>query len=87
MASGYIDHYEFIKVSHLPSTPDIAPSDFYHFGNLKIKLAKCHETKREELFRNVQAILSSISENKPFNVFKEWMRRLQQVIDSGGEDI
>jgi hypothetical protein len=87
MASRYITDNGFVKMPHPPYSPDIAPSDFYLFGNIKTKLAKCHGTTREELFRNVQAILSSIPDSELFNVFKEWMRRLQQVIDSGGEYI
>jgi hypothetical protein len=87
LSSDYIDHHKFIKILHPPYSPNIAPSDFYLFGKPKNKLAKCHGTTKEELFQKVEAILNSCSEKELMYVFKNWMGRLGQVIETGGEYI
>jgi hypothetical protein len=82
-----IDRYKLVRVPHLPSSPDFAPSDFYLFGCLQGRLAKCHGTTKEGLFQNVSKILDSVSEEEFVRVFLDWMRRLEHVISTGGESI
>jgi hypothetical protein len=67
-------------VPHYRYSADLAPSDFYLFGYLKGRLAKCQGTKKEELFRNVTEIPDSISEEEFIQVFLNWIRRLEQGI-------
>jgi hypothetical protein len=83
----YIDQQKFVRLPHPPYSPDLAPSDFYLFGNMKQRLVKCHGTTKEELFQNVNEILESISEDELVHVFLNWMTKLGQVIDMGGEYI
>ena len=83
----YIDRHKFVRVSHPPYPPDLAPSDFYRFGCLNGKLAKCHGTTKDDRFRNVTDNLDSISEKELTQVFLNWMRRLEKVISIGGEYI
>jgi hypothetical protein len=63
----------------------LTPSDFYLFGYRKGRLAKCHGTTKEELFRDGTEILDSISEEEFVRVFLDWMRRFEQVISAGRE--
>jgi hypothetical protein len=42
---------------------------------------------KEELFWNVDEILNSSSEDELVQVFRHWMSRLDQVIDTSGEYI
>jgi hypothetical protein len=48
----YIDRHRLVRVPHPPSSPDLAPSDFYLFGYLKGRLAKCHGTTKEHRRRS-----------------------------------
>jgi hypothetical protein len=81
----YIDRHRLVRVPHPPHSPDLAPSDFYLFGYLKGRLAKCHGTTKEDPSRIVTEILNSISEEELVRVFLDWMRRLEQVINTGSE--
>jgi hypothetical protein len=83
----YIDPHKFVRVPHLPYSPDLAPSDFCLFECLKERLARCHATTKEDLFPNVTEILNSISEEESVQVFLNEMRRLEQVISTAGEYI
>jgi hypothetical protein len=65
----------------------LVPSDFYLFGYLKGRLALCHERTKEDLLRKVTEILNSISEEELVRVFLDWMKRSEQVINTGGEYI
>jgi histone-lysine N-methyltransferase SETMAR len=60
----YIDRHTLVRVPHSPYSPDLAPSDFFLFGHLKGRPAKCQGTTKEDLFRNVTEILNSISEEE-----------------------
>jgi hypothetical protein len=43
-----------------PYSPDITPSDFYLFDNVKQRLQTCQNRSFEELQENVDEILDSI---------------------------
>jgi hypothetical protein len=44
-----IDHHKFVRLPDPPYSPDLVPSDFYLFGTLKRRLAKCHGTMKKAL--------------------------------------
>jgi hypothetical protein len=69
----YIDRYKFVRVSHPPYSPNLAPTDFYLFGAPKERLAKCYGRTTEELFRNDTEILDPIAEEELFQIFPNWM--------------
>jgi hypothetical protein len=54
---------------------------------LKEKLKSCQSRTFDELKEHVDAIFRSIPETELISVFEKWLRRLQKVIDSGGEYI
>jgi histone-lysine N-methyltransferase SETMAR len=70
-----------------PYSPDIAPSDFFLFGYTKDKLKGLTFASENDLFEEIKNILSKISIDTLHSVFHEWLRRLQKVIDSGGDYI
>jgi hypothetical protein len=78
---------QFIRLSHLPYSLDVASFDFYLSEMLKEKLKNCTVRTFDELRQEGDAILRSISEAELISVFETWLRRLQQVIDGGGENI
>ena len=73
------------RMEHPPYSPDLAPSDFFLFGFLKTNLEGKHFDSAEELLDWVKNFLNSIDIEMLRNVYIEWVLRLQQCIDSGGE--
>jgi hypothetical protein len=53
----------------------------------KKKLKNCRARPFDELKQEVDSILTSIPEVHLISVFQTWLRRLQQVIESGREYI
>ena len=75
------------KVPHPPYSPDIAPSDFFLFGYTKDKLQGCSFNTREELLDAIRQIWDEIQKETLREVFLEWEKRLQKVIDTDGNYI
>jgi hypothetical protein len=75
------------RLPHPAYSPDIAPSDFYLFGNVKRKLEGLAAETPEELFDNVISILLEIPIGELKRVFDEWIRRVQAVINANGDYI
>jgi hypothetical protein len=86
-ATEFIDGKKFIQLPHPPYSSNVTLSDFYLFGILKEKLKNCTARTFDELKQEVDSILRSIPEAELMSVFQKWFRRLQQVIDRGGEYI
>ena len=61
-------------VSHPPYSPDLAPSDFFLFPKLKMKL-KGRRFQTEEIQAESQAVLNTLRENDFQESFKNWQRR------------
>lgn len=81
----YLETHRMKKVPHPPFSPDIAPSDFYLFGYVKNRLQGLHFDSMESLLENVVEILSEITKDTLKKVFKDWMDRLQKIINNNGE--
>lgn len=75
----------FSLIEWPPYSPDIAPSDFYHFRNLKSWLRGQKFSTREELERDVSAYF----ESKPTSYYERGIyqlpQRMREVIKLGGE--
>jgi hypothetical protein len=50
-------------------------------------LPKCYKMMKEELFKKITEISNSISEEVLVQMFRNWMTRLGQVINTSGEYI
>jgi len=72
------------RVVQPPSSPDIAPSDFFLFGYLKEILKGSKFETPEELKNGIDEILISIPPGLLNSVFLKWEVRLQMVIDANG---
>jgi hypothetical protein len=73
------------QASHSRYSPDLAPSDFFFFGDVKGKLiGYCTETPSELLVR-IRVILAEIPQETLNAVFLEWMKRLQKCVQVDGE--
>jgi hypothetical protein len=73
------------QARHPPSSPDLAPSDFFLFGYVKRKLMRYHAESPPELLIPIRVILSEIPRETLNAVFLEWMERLQKCIDTNVE--
>jgi hypothetical protein len=68
-----------------PYSPDLAPSDFFLFGDVKRALQGSEVQTVEELLAAVVGILHAIPTETLISTFHEWIRRLQTCIDTDGE--
>jgi hypothetical protein len=68
-----------------PFSPDLAPSDFYLFGNVKKKMCGATHTCREDAIATFSSVLDGISLQERLDAFVQWMKRLETVIEKGGQ--
>jgi hypothetical protein len=79
MSKDYIGFNRMKQVPHSPSSPDLAPSDFFLFGHLKGKLMRYRVETPSELLVRIRVILTEIPRETLNAVFLEWMERLQNA--------
>jgi hypothetical protein len=63
--------------THPPYSPDMAPSDFYLFGHVKILMSGESFETGEDLSLAIQVILASLEKSTLSRVFLEWITRLE----------
>jgi hypothetical protein len=68
-----------------PYSPDLAPSDFFLFGDVKERLMGYRTKTPSELLVRIRVILAEIPRETSSAVFLEWMERLQKCVQVGGE--
>jgi histone-lysine N-methyltransferase SETMAR len=81
----YIDANRMTQALHPRYSPDIAPSNFFLFGNVKRHLSGCCFNDSDGLLTVVQEILDGFHKPTLIKVFEKWVRRLEQDIDTQGE--
>jgi transposase len=75
------------RMPHPVYSPDLSPCDFFLFGYLKDRLVDKRYTTPEELFSEVETIISEIPNDMISRVFLTWQERLQKCIDMRGNYI
>jgi AraC-like DNA-binding protein len=70
---------------HPPYPPDLAPSDFFLFGDIKRQLGGCSFNRIKDLHAAVKGILLQYEKTTLTGVFNEWIRRLQECIQRNGD--
>ncbi|KAA6382259.1 MAG: hypothetical protein EZS28_022214, partial [Streblomastix strix] len=65
---------------HPPYSPDIAPSDYFLFGRLKILLKGTNCSDETEPMAAVSTILSRISQAELYKAINSWIDRLEVVV-------
>jgi len=71
-------------VPHPPHSPDLAPSYFFLFPKLKMKL-KGRRVQTEEIQAESQAVLNTMRENDFQECFKTWQRHQDRSQASEGD--
>ena len=79
-----LEKLESNLLPHPPYSPDLAPSDFYLFGNLKRQLKGSSFRNRVELMSKLIDLMSKITMEERISVFLEWIRRLNIISNSDG---
>jgi len=72
-------------LSHPPYSPDFAPSDFFLFPKLKLKLKGLRFQTLEEIQAESQAILNMLRENEFQECFKNWQHCWDHCQTSEGD--
>ena len=76
----YLVENRMMKAPHHPFSPDVAPSDFFLFGNVKFKINGLNFDSPEELLDTMKVILDEIPQEILFKVFDEWEIRLKKLL-------
>ena len=74
----------FARLPHPPYSPDLAPSHFFLFGYLKMRLEGRDFNSDEELFMEASKVLQAIPNTVLRDVYHEWIRRLEKCVELGG---
>jgi histone-lysine N-methyltransferase SETMAR len=72
---------------HPPYSPDISPSDFYRFGELKNARIEREIPDEIDLLEALTEILNGISDAELQRVFRIWIECVERVIDAGGNHL
>lgn len=75
------------RMPHPPYSSDLAPSDFFLFGYVKGKLEGERFEEPEDLLFRIREIIAEIPIETLNNVFNEWIRRCNEVIQKKGSYI
>jgi hypothetical protein len=80
-------HNGLRKLAHPPYSPDRAPSDFSFCCTVKNKLIGKSIQDEHELLLEVSEVVSAIPTTELRDVFRNWIRRLEHVIDVHAESL
>jgi hypothetical protein len=83
----YITRNEMKCAPHPPSSPGLAPPDFFLFGYMKRKLMGYRADSESEFLVRICVILAEIPRDVLNAVFFEWVDRLQKCIQTNGDDV
>jgi hypothetical protein len=75
------------KAAHPPYSPDSAPSGFFQFGFVKRTLSPYSFDNADELLGVIHEVLRVFEAATLNRLFCEWMTRVQECIDTKGENI
>jgi hypothetical protein len=82
VTQNFFEHNPLKRFPHPPYSQDISLSDFSLFGKVKNALIGQEISDEIDLLELVTEILSGISHNELQAVFRNWVERVQAVIDA-----
>jgi histone-lysine N-methyltransferase SETMAR len=83
--ASFLSSHRMKRAPHPPFSPDLAPSDFYLFGKVKTALNGAEFEDEQELLDGVMGILNGITRDELESVFEEWLARLDECVQRGGD--
>jgi hypothetical protein len=84
VSMDFMDANRMMRAPHPAYSLDLAPSDFFLFGDVKRQLSGCCFDHADELLIAVQEILDGFDKHMLIRVFGECLRRLEQYIETKG---
>jgi hypothetical protein len=78
----FMDANRVTRDLHPPYLRDLGRCDFFLFGHVKRQLSGCHFDYADDLLTPVQEILDGFDKPTLIMVFEEWVRRLEQCIET-----
>jgi hypothetical protein len=84
---NFFEHNPLKRLPHPTSLPDLSPSDFYLFGKMKNALNGREISDEIDLLEVVTEILIGISHDELRAVFRNWIERVQAVIDANADEL
>jgi histone-lysine N-methyltransferase SETMAR len=85
LSTQYFNENQMKSTPHPPYSPDLGPSDFYLFGNIKRCLAGLSFEDAHELLAAVEGVREGIEKVTLQTAFLEWMDGLRKYIAANGE--
>jgi histone-lysine N-methyltransferase SETMAR len=73
------------RMPHPPYSPDLSPCDFWFFGMVKEFLKGKAFTSSFDIQTALAKVWNDLTFEEVARVFQEWRRRLEWVIENGGE--
>jgi hypothetical protein len=87
MTEDFFMHHGLCKLVDPSYSPEIAPSDFHLFAKVKNRLIGKFIQDEYEFFLEVAENLSAFPTAELRDVSRNWIPRLEQVIDTHGEHV
>jgi histone-lysine N-methyltransferase SETMAR len=84
---NFFTHTGLRNLAHFPYSPDIAPSNFYLFRKVKNQLIGRSIQDEKEFSHEVMENMDSISTSELQEVFRNWMKKVESVIETDGEHL
>jgi hypothetical protein len=85
MAQNFFVHNPLKRLLHPSYSPDIPPSDFDLFRKVERALIGREIPDEIDFLEAVSESLNGISDAELQRVFRNWIERLEKVIDAGGD--
>jgi hypothetical protein len=79
-----VEANHIMRIPHPPYSHDLAPSDFWLFGRIKLALAGAKFDEPGQLLNAVTEFLNTISVEERRAVFDEWVERVRWVTANEG---
>jgi hypothetical protein len=86
LSTQYFNENRMKSAPHPPCSPDLTPSDFDLFGDVKRCLAGLSFEDADQLLAATEGVLEGIEKVTLQAVFLEWMDRLRKCIATNGEN-
>ncbi|GBN54598.1 hypothetical protein AVEN_41701-1 [Araneus ventricosus] len=81
----YLARHSVSTLEYPPYSPDIAPTDFYLFPRLKMKLKEHRFVDSDEVIENATKELKNLSKNGFQECFEQLYERWKKCVDGGGK--
>ena len=85
LTGSFLTDNNMTVMPHPPFSPDLAPSDFFFFPKLKMKLKGRRFQTLEEIQAESQAVLNTLRETDFQECLKKWQRRWDRCQASEGD--